>query len=333
MWRVATITPVLNDASDLPVAVRSIQAQRDVVVDQIVIAVGPSGDDSQAIAERLAAMDDRITVIPNPTGRTPEALNRAIEATDCDVIARVDARSVLPPDYLRNALETMTATGAGNVGAVQVPVGQTSFERAVAGAMRSPFGSGGAAYRSATTAKAVDTAWLGVFRSDALADVGGYDEAFTRNQDAELNIRLNAANHPVWVDPRLTVSYRPRGSLSGLARQFYQYGWWRLRTVAKHPHSLKLRQMAAPVIVIGVTVGSGLAIAADRRFWLVPAGYGLALIAAGAFGEAGNLRERSDMAAALAAMHLGWGAGFLSSAGALVAQRLLRRIAQPKICS
>lgn len=315
---------MLNDATDLPVAVGSIQSQRDVVVDHIVIAVGPSSDDSLGVAERLAANDPRISVVSNPTGRTPEALNRAIEATDCDVIARVDARSVLPAGYLRDAIETMMTTGAGNVGAVQVPVGQTPFERAVALAMRSPFGSGGAAYRSTTTAKPVDTAWLGVFRRDALADVGGYDEAFTRNQDAELNIRLNAAGHPVWVDPRLAVSYRPRGSMSGLGRQFYQYGWWRLRTVAKHPQSLKLRQMAAPVIVVGLTAGSGLAMVVDRRFWVAPVGYCAALAVAATASDAESIGERGRTAAALAAMHLGWGAGFLSSAGSLIAQRLRR---------
>jgi glycosyltransferase involved in cell wall biosynthesis len=324
MWSVATITPVLNDAQDLTAAVQSIQSQRDVVVDQIVIAVGPSSDESLAVAEGLAAEDPRIKVVSNPSGRTPEALNRAIEATACDVIARVDARSVLPPNYLRDAIETLTATGAGNVGAVQVPVGQTSFERAVALAMTSPFGSGGAAYRSTDTAKPVDTAWLGVFRRDALVEVAGYDETFTRNQDAELNIRLNAADRPVWVDPRLAVSYRPRGSMSGLARQFFQYGWWRCRTVAKHPHSLKLRQMAAPVIVVGATAGTGLAVVWDRRFVAIPLAYCAALLLAAGTADAEGPRERGDMAAALAAMHFGWGAGFLSSAGDQLRQRFRR---------
>ena len=87
---------------------------------------------------------------------------------------RVDARSQLPSDYIRNALETMSETGAGNVGAIQHPVGSTSTERGIAAAMCSRLGSGGAQYRHGQQRIEVETAYLGVFRRSALEEVGGW---------------------------------------------------------------------------------------------------------------------------------------------------------------
>jgi hypothetical protein len=214
---------------------------------------------------------------------------------------------------VRCAIETLERTSAANVGAAQVPVGVTLTERAIAAAMRSPLGSGGVAYRGGGEARPVDTAWLGAFRRSALTDVGGYDEEFIRNQDAELNARLNAAGHQVWFDPRLAVEYRPRPTLRALARQYYQYGWWRLRTVRRHPGSLAMRQLAAPFIVLGLLTGTLLGILATPWAFLLFAGYFGAVLIAGLASE-GSLLQRLTTGAALAAMHLSWGSGFLLSA-------------------
>lgn len=311
MARVATITPVRNDGADLPTAVASILRQAEVT--EIVLAVGPSNDQSLAIAEQLASADERIVVIESPTGRTADALNLAIAASEAEVIVRVDARAVLPPHYVEHALETLRATGAGNVGAAQNPVGNTRVERAIANAMRSPAGSGGVAYRGAGSARRVDTAWLGAFRREALDEVGGYDERFIRNQDAELNIRLNKAGHEVWFDPRLIVDYRPRPTLRTLARQYFEYGRWRFRTIKKHPDSAKLRQMAAPAIVVGLAVSLVLALVWSPLFWVIPGAYVAAVIIVGLL-SSGSLVERLLTGAALCTMHLSWGTGFLLSA-------------------
>lgn len=311
MSRVATITPVLNDGANLRDAVESILSQ--AAVDHVVLAVGPSSDSSLDVAAQLAREDERVLVIENPAGRTAAALNLAIAATNAGVIVRVDSRAVLPSDYVEHALETLASTGAGNVGAVQNPVGHSRTERAIASAMRSRAGSGGVAYRGGGEARPVDTAWLGVFRRSALDEVGGYDERFIRNQDAELNIRLNKAGHQVWFDPRLVVDYRPRPTLRKLARQYFEYGQWRFRTIRKHPDSAKLRQMAAPVIVVGLLLSVLLAFSVSPFIWVVPAVYVSAVVIVGLY-SSGPVLERLLTAAALLVMHLSWGSGFLLSA-------------------
>jgi len=316
MWTVSVVIPARNDGRALRDAVESIQAQRDVEIAEIAIAVGPSSDNTLAEARRLAEANPAIIVVANPTGLTPAALNAAINATTGEVVVRVDARSQLPSDYIRNALETMNETGAGNVGAIQQPVGSTSTERGIAAAMCSRLGSGGAQYRHGQQRLEVETAYLGVFRRSALEEVGGFDENFIRNQDSELNIRLRKAGYQVWLDPRMRVAYRPRPSLRTLAKQYWEYGWWRAITVRRHPDSMKLRQAAVPLAVVSLAGSTILGLAVQPLFFVVPAVYVVSLVSAAVTHEQDLTgREKATMAAALATMHITWGTGLISSSG------------------
>lgn len=311
MLSVSTITPVRNDATAVARAIACIRAQ-SAPVEHIVIAVGPSDDGSKEAVLELAGGDPRILVVDNPSGRTPTGLNLAIAECRSDVVLRIDARSFVDTKYVENAVEALVATGAGNVGAVQVPVGVSAVQRGIAAAMQSPLGSGGAAYRSSGPRQRVDTAWLGAFRREALIAVGGYDEEFIRNQDAELNLRLDRAGYEVWVDPALAVEYRPRDSLRKLATQYYEYGWWRLRTGLKHRGSLRPRQLAAPLLVFGLGLSVCGAVVIRPALLLVPLTYALLLVAGAARMDA-SLRVRVIGALALAIMHVSWGLGFIAS--------------------
>ena len=42
-----------------------------------------------------------------------------------------------------------------------------------------------------------------------------------------MNYRIRSTGGTVWFSPKLSVSYRPRSSLSALARQYFHYGRWR----------------------------------------------------------------------------------------------------------
>lgn len=310
MGAVSIVIPARNDGAALATAVESCIRQADVEVREIVIALAPSEDDTEAVARALEASDGRVTTVLNPSGRTAAGLNLAIAATTSDIVARVDARSELPERYLAYALQTLERTGAVNVGAIQVPTGTHPTQRGIAAAMRSKLGNGGAAYRGASSPQQADTGYLGVFRRAALDGVGGYDENFTRNQDAELNLRLRQAGE-VWIDPRLTVAYAPRQSLSKLASQYWQYGWWRRITGHKHKRSLRLRQLLPPVFVLAMLA------ALVAGVWLklllvIPAAYLLVVALAAMVAKALTIRERFVMAAALVTMHFAWGVGFLA---------------------
>lgn len=277
--------------------------------------------DGEAARDRFSEPDAPIPVkvVGNPSGGTSSALNAAIAATDAEVLVRLDTHARLPDGYVARAIETLVEVGAANVGGRQVPDAPGGFARAVAVAMRSPFGTGGATYRSGGQPGPADTVYLGVYRRDAIEQVGGFDDRFVRNQDAELNERLRAAGLVVWFDPSLAVTYRPRSNPWALAGQYFQYGRWRRATARKHRGSLRLRQVAAPVLVIGLTAAVVAAVAVGEH-WLATApvlAYALGLVAAGGHATRRPLTAMTT-ALAFATMHLAWGLGFLVGPGRAV---------------
>jgi len=305
---VGVVIPSRDSAGTLPAAVASVRAQRAGT--PIVVAVGPSRDGTMDVAGALASEDQAVLVVDNPAGSTPAGLNAGLSRLVAPVIVRLDAHASLPDGYITTALEVLAEhPEVANVGGRQVPTAERGFAAAVAAAMRSPAGAGGAAYRTGTTAGPTDTVYLGVFRREALDQVGGFDEQMLRNQDYELNIRLREAGWTVWFDPRLEVTYRPRGTVRALARQYVEYGRYRRLTARLHPGTLRPRQLAAPVLVLlGVTA----LLAGVFISWLVPviAGSCYLGVLLGA-GVAADLRRGPAVALALATMHLCWGVGFL----------------------
>jgi succinoglycan biosynthesis protein ExoA len=305
------VVPARNAAATLHNAVASALAQEWPGSLEVVVAVAPSNDRTAAVATGLAAGDGRVRVVGNPTGSTGAGLNAAIAASTGNVIMRLDAHARLPQGYVRRAVEVLEQTGAVNVGGVQDPVGTTPFEQAVAAAMGSRLGTGGAAFRHSATAGPVDTVYLGVFRREALEAVGGFDAGLLRNQDYELNVRLRAAGGAVWFDPSLRVAYRPRGSVRTLARQYYDYGRWKREVLRRHPGSLKLRQALPPVALV-VNV-AGLALGARWRPALaVPAAYGaVVLVESLRAGRGLSAAAKVRVPATFPVMHGSWGTGFL----------------------
>jgi len=311
--------PVLNEQEHLTEAVEAILASSYDGPLQVVLALGPSRDETDAIAQRMAHDDPRVITVPNPTGRTAAALNAAIAAADHDIIVRVDGHAVIPRDYVEIAVRTLDETGADNVGGIMGAEGVTDFERAVAAAMTSWFGVGGAAFHIGGGAGPALTVYLGCFRRSALDRVGGFDESMVRAQDWELNHRIRATGGLIWFTPELRVSYRPRGSLRRLARQYHEYGRWRREVARRHPETVSLRYLAPPLALAAVTGGTllgvvGLVTGARGLLvgFVLPAGYAAAdLIASTRAARGLPWRSARWLPAVFATMHGAWGAGFI----------------------
>jgi succinoglycan biosynthesis protein ExoA len=310
---VAVVMPVLNEARHLRSAVEAVLTQDYPGPLEVVIALGPSTDDTDRIAAELAAADQRVRTVPNPSGLTPCGLNAALAATTYDIVARVDGHAILPPDYLRVAAEVLEESGADNVGGIMAAEGVTAFEQAVARAMTSWLGVGGARFHLGGQAGPADTVYLGVFRRSMLQRLGGYDETLRRAQDWELNYRIRQAGGTVWFTPRMQVTYRPRGDLRSLAQQYYRSGQWRRTVMRQHHDTVSLRYLAPPVALIGVA--GGLALAAAGLSWglAVPAGYAAGVVAGSAVtGRDLPWAVRLQLPLVFATMHGAWGLGFLS---------------------
>ncbi|HEU5007502.1 MAG TPA: glycosyltransferase family 2 protein [Jatrophihabitantaceae bacterium] len=322
---VSYVMPVLNEAHYIEAAVTSILAQHYPGPTEIVLALGPSTDGTDAIVERLHERDPRIRAVHNPQAHIPHGLNLAIRECRHPVIVRVDAHAELPTDYTLRAVRTMLRTGAANVGGIMAAVGHPGVQAAAARAYNSPLGLGGGAYHSADVeAGPAESAYLGVMSAQALAEIGGYDESVRRGEDWELNHRLRAAGHLVWLDPDLKVNYWPRRTLDALARQFYSTGVWRGELVRRLRGDNPLRFFAPPVLVLATALslvlpplwGAGLLPGWWGLFTLValaPIAYLLLLIAI-ALAGGGSFADRVRYAAVLTTMHFAWGTGFIRGA-------------------
>ncbi|MDQ3783243.1 MAG: glycosyltransferase family 2 protein, partial [Actinomycetota bacterium] len=248
---VSCVIAVRNEVGTIAAAVRSCLHQDHPGIIEVVVADAMSTDGTRETVAAMVAADRRVRLVDNPQRVTAAGLNAAIAASTGEVIVRCDAHAVLPPGYVTTALAALERTGAVNVGGVQHAVGDRAMSRAIAMAMSSPLGVGDARFHYGGAAGVVDTVYLGVFRRWAIEQAGGYDETMIRNQDYELNHRLRLAGGTVWFEPRLVVDYRPRSSLRAVWRQYYGYGVGKRIMLRRHPRSLRLRQVAAPALVMG----------------------------------------------------------------------------------
>jgi GT2 family glycosyltransferase len=195
--------------------------------------------------------------------------------------------------------------------------GQTPVQKAIAAAMTSKFGVGGAAFHVGGAEGEALTVYLGCFRRNALERVGGYDESMVRAQDWELNHRIRETGGKVWFTPEMVVTYRPRSSLRELAQQYFGYGTWRREVARRYRETISLRYLAAPVLVIGLALGLFLmligALASQQFFvWigLIPLiAYFLGVIGASVISKAG--RSGLLLPIVFPVMHISWGLGFL----------------------
>jgi glycosyltransferase involved in cell wall biosynthesis len=320
---VSYVMPVLNEADYIKTAVASILAQDYPGPTEIVLALGPSSDGTNDIVAGLVQSEPRIRTVDNPHIDIPIGLNRAIRAATHPVIVRVDAHVELPNDYTLRAVTTLLREKAANVGGVMVAVGKPGLQAAVARAYNSRLGLGGGAYHRTDEAPGeAESAYLGVMRADALAEVGYFDESLRRGEDWELNFRLRSAGYRVWLDPSLRVHYWPRNSWKALARQFWATGRWRGELFRRLGLRNSLRYFIPPTLVLATVAAlvlAPLSVFGGALAWLAlaaaagPIAY-LVMLAGVAVASSGSLRDRGRLCLVLATMHWVWGAGFIVGA-------------------
>lgn len=315
---VSVIMPVLDAAKHLEHSVEQVLSQQYGGELELVIAVAPSKDGTEWIARKIAAKDRRVTLVGNPTGRTPAGLNAALLVASHDIVARVDGHGLLLPGYMERAVQLLERTGAANVGGLMLAVGETGFEQAVARAYCSPIGLGGGRFHVGGDEGPAESVYLGVFRRDVLERLGGFNEHYHRAQDWELNLRIRQAGELVWFSPDLGVTYRPRSSWPELVRQFHATGRWRREVIRQYPETVSTRYLAPPVTTAAILLGALAAVVGVVTGlpvigwgWLLPAAYAAGVtVVSVAEGHGLSLLGRLCLPWVLVTMHLSWGLGF-----------------------
>lgn len=315
---VSVIIPVLNEERFLKQSVQAILNQNYSGELEVILALGPSKDQTDKIAQELS-QDKRIKLVENPSGKTASALNNAIKKSNFDIVVRLDGHAIVDNEYIRNAVKTLLDTGADNVGGLMFAQGTNSFEKSVAAAMRSKFGVGNAPFHVGGKSGEVDTVYLGTFRKSALQRVGYFDESFIRAQDWEMNYRIRKTGGKIWFNPELVVTYRPRKNLRELARQYFEYGQWRKQVTKTYPETVSLRYLAPPITISGLFVGFLFVLISQitniqwlQIGWLAPGVYlAVILLAFVSIKSKLSMVSRLYLLLVLPTMHLSWGVGFL----------------------
>ena len=307
---VSVIMPVLNEENHLEAAVESVLRQNYPGDFELLLALGPSRDQTDKIAAKIAKSHKAVRLIENPRGLTTVALNQSVREAKHDYVIRVDAHSEPAENYMTRGIELLLETKADLLGGVMAAKGRSSFQKAVAWAYTSRFGVGGAAYHVGGPAGEAESAYLGIFLKSALVRVGGYNEAIIRGEDWDLAQRIKATGGLVWFSPELTVTYWPRGRFDRLVKQFYSTGVWRGELTRRSFSTASKRYFAPPLTLLLITVGLGF-LAFGHVLGLVPlAGYLLGVAALAITAPSLSIKARVAILVALPTMHFSWGYGF-----------------------
>jgi succinoglycan biosynthesis protein ExoA len=311
---VSVVLPVFNEERHIEACLDSVLAQ-DYPSDryEVIVADGGSTDGTRDIVGAIARRDPRARLIDNPGRMQAAGLNRAILASRGDLIARQDGHAEWAPDHLRRSVALLRSTGADNVGGRQEAVGDGPSGRAIARAMSSPFGVGGARFRYSEREAEMATVFLGTFRRSAFERVGLFDEAYPPHEDYELNERIRRTGGRIVFSPDIRTRYHVRSGLGALGRQYYRYGRGKVRVARASPRVIRPYHLVAPALVASLPVMAAMVVTGrGRRLALAGAGgYAAACLVAGQqAGRGESFEVRGRIPAAFAVMHLAWGAGF-----------------------
>lgn len=324
---VSVLVPVLNEGAWIRETAAAVCGQHFEGTIEFLFIDGRSEDDTGAVLAELAAQDPRIRVLDNPARHIPGALNIGLRHSRGTFVARMDAHSWYPADYVARGVERLGRGDADWVAGPAIPraTGVGPWARRVALALDSPLGQGGSRkWAEEATADAdgngagtdeieLDTGvFAGIWRRETLEALGGWDEEWPVNEDAEMAGRVLAAGGRIVCLPALGAKYVARNSLDGLARQYWRFGYYRVKTVQRHPFALR----SAHVVSAGLAQALLGAVLAPRRARSLCraalATYALGIVGLSARGA--RTQQRRDVAAlpaVFATMHLAWGLGFL----------------------
>ena len=257
---VSVIMPIRNEAAFIARSLGAVLAQ-DYPSHrlEVLIADGMSTDETRAIIQRLAAQYPHVPVrvIDNPGQIVPTGFNTALSEARGDVIVRVDGHCEIAPDYVSRCVQHLLKDGVEGVGGPLETVGTSLLSETIALAMRSPFGVGDSAFRVGKgEATLVDTIAFPAYMRAAVERAGPLDEELVRNQDDEYNYRLRKIGARLLLAPDVRSKYYSRTSLGSLWQQYYQYGFYKVRVLQKHPRQMRLRQFAPPAFVTAVLGGA-----------------------------------------------------------------------------
>jgi glycosyltransferase involved in cell wall biosynthesis len=315
---VSIVMPVRNEAGFIERSIEAVLAQDYPAARiEIIVADGLSTDGTRDAVLAAAEKHPNLRLIDNPGLIAPTGLNAAVKEAAGDVIVRVDGHCEIQPSYVRCCVEHLRTEGVDGVGGPLVTVGGTRMARAIAAAMSSKFGVGGSAFRTVSNRTLfTDTVAFPAYKRTVMERAGLFDEELVRNQDDEYNYRLRGLGAGILLAHDVRAKYYSRGSLRSLCRQYFQYGFWKVRVMQKHRRQMRMRQFAPPAFVLSLIVpalatpldSSSLLVTAAVAGLYLTANFASSLVVA----RTAGWRLLPLLPLAFASLHFSYGFGFLA---------------------
>ena len=314
---ISLLLPIRNEEVYIPACLNSLRAQ-DYPANQIEILVadGMSTDNTRQIVTDWMQQDRRVRIYDNPQQIVPTGLNLLIPQAKGDILIRVDGHCVLASDYVSKCVRHLLNGGVDGVGGPMHSIGQDFISQATAIAMSSKFGVGNSSFRTETgQTKLADTVPFPAYTREIIEKVGLYDEELVRNQDDEYNYRIRKAGGKILLAEDVHSDYFSRGSLAKLWKQYFQYGFWKVRVFQKHPKQMSPRQFVPPLLVLALLSAAVLAFAVAWGWYALVGLFGVyvfaCLAAAFFYGKGQKTGVVLLLPLAYTIIHTSYGLGFL----------------------
>ncbi len=317
---VSIILPVRNEADYIERSLRAVLEQDYPGEMEILIADGMSTDDTRKIISTIAEQHPQqvIRILDNEGRIVPIGMNTALRQARGGVIIRVDGHCVIAPDYVRRCVDHIQKDHVDGVGGPMESIGETEMAQAIALGMSSRFGVGNSAFRTLSGKNMLaDTAPFPAYTRAIIERTGFYDEELVRNQDDEYNYRIRKLGGRIMLAKDVRSTYFSRTSLWGLWRQYFQYGYWKVRVLQKHPLQMSLRQFIPPAFVVSFLFSAVLLLLPmpyffNPIFWFSTSYLSVNLLVSFYIAGKNGWKYLQFMPIVFIALHFGYGSGFLA---------------------
>lgn len=257
---VSIVIPCFNEEKYIGNCIDSFFKQSNDIVIEVLVVDGLSTDGTVGvIEERQKRYPNQIKVVENRKKKTPFALNLGIDYAQGKYTLIASAHSSFDPDYLTSILDQFKTSNADIIGGVMETrvLNENSKSLSIVEVLSNKFGVGNSMFRVGIDKPTeVDTVPFGVYKTELLKSIGGYDTRLIRNHDIEMSKRILALGYKILLVPKPKCYYYARETFSGVYSNNFRNGNWNVKTVyiTKKFSSLSLRHFIPLIFVLSVTL-------------------------------------------------------------------------------
>jgi len=251
---ISIIIPTLNEARNIEIALLCIVNNEIPSSDLEILVI--DGGSTDGTKDKVLKFADQLPliIIDAPGASVYKALNIGLEKSRGKYFVRVDARSEIPYNYIKTCISHLQRSPIECVGGIQLQYGNSAISNSIARVTSSFIGTGGAKFRTAKESGYVDSVYLGVYKTNTLRELGGYeDRSEYVSEDSFINKRIRDRGGKIYLDANMAVRYPAKSTFRALVKQYLIYGAAKAFLVRKHGKLTSFRQ-CIPLIGLALLV-------------------------------------------------------------------------------